>query len=337
MKYLIILFAAIIMFSCSKSEPNQNIKIYDSSIESIIDVYSEIEILADSISLPEGPVWDKSSNSLLFVDIMNNRIHKWSELKGVSEYISPSGNTGYAPNVNLGLLGANGLAIDNDGMIILCQHGDRRLASVENIASDKPDFVTLVDKYDGKRFNSPNDLVFSNDGSIFFTDPAFGFFDLEAFQFVESEFKKLDFNGVYKFNPSSNELQLVTDQIDLPNGIGISPDNKFIYVNKMGIIDSNPKVMKIDIETNELTSLFNGKELSENYEGYFDGMIVHSSGNIFTSGPGGLLVISSGGKLMAKIDFGHITNVTFDDKESYLYVTGFANNPKVYRLKLNSK
>ena len=109
------------------------------------------------------------------------------------------------------------------------------------------------------------------------------------------------FNGVYKFNRSNNELELITDQIDLPNGIGISPDNKFIYVNKMGIIDSNPKVMKIDIETNELTTLFNGKDLSENHEGYFDGMIVHSSGNIFTSGPGGLLVISPVGKLMAKI------------------------------------
>ena len=82
---------------------------------------------------------------------------------------------------------------------------------------------------------------------------------------------------------------------------------------------------------------FNGKELSENHDGYFDGMIVHSSGNIFTSGPGGLLVISPVGKLMAKIDFGHITNATFDDNENYLYVTGFANNPKVYRLKLKSK
>ena len=336
MKYFLILLA-IISLNCSKSEINKKIEIYDSSIESIIDIFSEIEILADSISLPEGPVWDKSSNSLLFVDIMNNKIHKWSELKGVSEYIYPSGNTGYAPNVNLGLLGANGLAIDNDGKIILCQHGDRRLASVENIATDNPNFQTIVDKYDGKRFNSPNDLVFSNDGSIYFTDPAFGFFDLEAFQFVESEFKKLDFNGVYKYNRSNNELELITDQIDLPNGIGISPDNKFIYVNKMGIIDSNPKVMKIDIETNELTTLFNGKDLSENHEGYFDGMIVHSSGNIFTSGPGGLLVISPVGKLMAKIDFGHITNVTFDDNENYLYVTGFANNPKVYRLKLKSK
>ena len=80
-------------------------------------------------------------------DIMNNKIHKWSESKGVLEYISPSGNTGYAPNVDLGLLGANGLAIDNDGKIILCQHGDRRLASVENIATDNPDFETIVDKY----------------------------------------------------------------------------------------------------------------------------------------------------------------------------------------------
>ena len=118
----------------------------------------------------------------------------------------------------------------------------------------------------------------------------------------------------------------------------------------MGLLDGNPKIMKIDIVKDGggnildvldekrwafVSELYDGKELSEKYEGNFDGMAVHSSGNIFTSGPGGLLVISPEGDLMAKIDFGHLTNATFDDDESYLYVTGFVNNPKVYRIKLN--
>ena len=314
--------------------PNPKIEIYNSSIESIIDVSSEIEVLADSISLPEGPVWDSNSKSLLFVDVMGNKLYKWNETDGTSEYISPSGNTGYAPNVDFGLLGANGLAINSNGDIVVCQHGDRRVALIENSPSTNPNFVTVVDNFEGKKFNSPNDLVYASDGSFYFTDPAFGFFNLETFQFVEDEVKNLDFNGVYKFNPSDNKLSLVTKEIDLPNGIGLSPDNDTLYVNKMGLLDGNPRIISIDLKTNESSILFDGKELSESYEGNFDGMTVHSSGNIFTSGPGGLLVISPEGDLMAKIDFGHLTNATFNDDESYLYVTGFVNNPKVFRIKL---
>ena len=315
--------------------PNPKIEIYNSSIESIIDVSSEIEVLADSISLPEGPVWDSNSKSLLFVDVMGNKLYKWNEADGTSEYISPSGNTGYAPNVDFGLLGANGLVINSDGNIVVCQHGDRRVALIENAPSTNPNFVTVVDNFEGKKFNSPNDLVYASDGSFYFTDPAFGFFNLQTFQFVEDEVKKLDFNGVYNFNPNDNKLSLVTKEIDLPNGIGLSPDNNTLYVNKMGLLDGNPRIISLNLETNESSILFDGKELSESYEGNFDGMTVHSSGNIFTSGPGGLLVISPEGDLMAKIDFGHLTNATFDDDESYLYVTGFVNNPKVYRIKLN--
>ena len=321
--------------SDEKPVPNPKIEIYNSSIESIIDVSSEIEVLADSISLPEGPVWDSNSKSLLFVDVMGNKLYKWNEADGTSEYISPSGNTGYAPNVDFGLLGANGLVINSDGNIVVCQHGDRRVALIENAPSTNPNFVTVVDNFEGKKFNSPNDLVYASDGSFYFTDPAFGFFNLQTFQFVEDEVKKLDFNGVYNFNPNDNKLSLVTKEIDLPNGIGLSPDNNTLYVNKMGLLDGNPRIISINLETNESSILFDGKELSESYEGNFDGMTVHSSGNIFTSGPGGLLVISPEGDLMAKIDFGHLTNATFDDDESYLYVTGFVNNTKVYRIKLN--
>lgn len=333
-KSLILL--VLILVCCSKPEPNPKIEIYNASIESIIDIYSEIEIIADSIGLPEGPVWDSKSNSLLFTDVMANKIYSWNVIDGVSDFIVPSGNTGYAPNIDFGLLGANGLAINNDGRLILCQHGDRRLATIETKSSINPNFSTVIDNFEGNRFNSPNDLVLADDGSIYFTDPAFGFFNFDAFEFVEDEIKKLNFNGVYKFNTNNNKLSLVTDKIDLPNGIGISPDNKVLYVNKMSFLDGNPKIIKIDINNYEQTELFDGKELMEIYKGYFDGMTVHSSGNIFTTGPGGLLVVSNEGKLMAKIDLGHLTNVTFDDDEGYVYATGFVDNPKVFRIKVKN-
>ena len=121
MKHFSLIYFLILFISCSSPEknPNAKIEIYDDLVLEIIDIYSEIEELADSISLPEGPVWDKASNSLLFVDVMGNKLYKWNEEEGTREYISPSGNTGYAPNIDLGLLGANGLYIDENGDIII--------------------------------------------------------------------------------------------------------------------------------------------------------------------------------------------------------------------------
>ncbi|MAJ31805.1 MAG: gluconolactonase [Flavobacteriaceae bacterium] len=336
MKKYIILITVFLLCSCQQKAKEQNVKIriIEEGITSIIDPYAEIEILADSIALPEGPVWDTNTNTLFFSDVINNSVHSWNKNEGVKTHISPSGNTGYADNLGEGILGANGLKLTSSGSLILCQHGDRRLALIENIATTEPEFSTLVDNYNGKRLNSPNDMSIAKDGSIYFTDPPFAFFDLQAFSFVETEMRELDFNGVFKLSPNAQKLELITDQIDVPNGIALSPDQKTLYVNKMGMLDGNPEVKKIDLETLKVETLFSGKELAGQFEGNFDGMKVHSSGNIFTSGPGGLLVISPEGELKASIDFGHITNCAFDDDEEYLYATGFVNNPKIFRIKL---
>ena len=135
MKYVIIGFSTFLFIFCNnpKPIPNPKVHIYDQSFDSIINEFSEIEVLADSISLPEGPVWDESSKSLLFVDIVNNKVLKWNEKGGVTDFIMPSGNTGYAPNLGEGLLGANGLSLDSEGELILCQHGDRRIATIKGI------------------------------------------------------------------------------------------------------------------------------------------------------------------------------------------------------------
>ena len=337
MRNILNLMIISLLLSCSNNEKqNPSITIFDESIENIINSTAEIEELVDSLFIPEGPVWDESSNSLLFVDVLSNKLYKWNEENGASEYISPSGNTGYAPNLGQGILGANGLAIDSEGNILACQHGDRRIARIANKSSNDPMFETIVDNFEGQTFNSPNDLTISKDGSIYFSDPAFGFFDLDSFQFVDSELRQLDFNGIYKFNPKTKITELITKDIDLPNGLALSPDEKTLYINKMGMLDSNQRMMKVNLENNELETFFEDKELSEKYEGNFDGMKVHSSGNIFTTGPGGILVISPEGKLKAQLDFGPITNCAFDTDEEYLYVTGFIGNEKVYRIKLNN-
>ena len=144
-----------------------------------------------------------------------------------------------------------------EGNIIVCQHGDRRLAKVSNSSSNDPAFETVVDNFEGNAFNSPNDLAISNDGSIYFSDPAFGFFDLNSYQFVDSELKGLDFNGIYKYSPETEKAELITKDIDLPNGLALSPDEKTLYVNKMGMLDSNPQIIKINLETNHKKLFYN--------------------------------------------------------------------------------
>ena len=167
MRNILNLMIISLLLSCSNNEKqNPSITIFDESIENIIISTAEIEELVDSLFIPEGPVWDESSKSLLFVDVLSNKLYKWNEENGASEYISPSGNTGYAPNLGQGILGANGLAIDNEGNILACQHGDRRIARIANKSSSDPMFETIVDNFEGQTFNSPNDLTISKDGSI---------------------------------------------------------------------------------------------------------------------------------------------------------------------------
>ena len=134
----------------------------------------------------------------MFTDIINNKVLKWNEKEGVSDYIYPSGNTGYAPNSGEALLGANALNFDSNGNLILCQMGDRRVSIIKNSSTTNPVFETLVDNFQGKRLNSPNDIIISKDGFYYFSDPAFGFFNLETFQFVESELKDLNFSDYWK-------------------------------------------------------------------------------------------------------------------------------------------
>ena len=338
MKKLLLIVTIIANHSCKNlsNYESADIRVYDESILSIIDLSSKIEVLADSIALPEGPLWDEKSNSLLFTDIINNKVLKWNEKEGVADYIYPSGNTGYAPNSGEALVGANALNFDSNGNLILCQMGDRRVSIIKNSSTTNPVFETLVDNFQGKRLNSPNDIIISKDGFYYFSDPAFGFLNLDTFQIVDSEYREIDFHGIYKFNPKNRDLSLVTNEVSVPNGLALSPDQKHLYIKKMGVFDNNPKVLKLNLETKKISTLFDGKEISEEYGGDFDGIKVHSSGNIFFSGGGGILIINPDGKLMARINFGNATNCAFDKEEKYLYVTGHLDNPKVYRMKLKS-
>ena len=324
MKKLKLIFILIPYILLSQEVTNSDITVFEESVLSIINKNAKIEILADTFIVAEGPLWDMSQNRLIFTDVRQNKIFTWDENDGVREYISPSGSTGYAPSFSDGGIGANGLAFDESGNIILCQHGDRRLAFLTNLGSKNPKFTTIVDNFEGKRFNSPNDLAISKSGDIYFTDPPYGFKNFS------DKYREINFNGVYKYS-KDGEVFLISSNMSRPNGIALSLDEKYIYVNNSDP-QNDPKILRFKTSNFEEKLFFDGTELSEKYPGGFDGLKVHSSGNIFTTGPNGVLIISPNGKLLAMINYGKkITNCNFDNKEEYLYVTGFDD---ISRIKL---
>lgn len=312
-----------IIFINAYTQVNNDVTIYKNSALSLVDQNSKIEVLGDSFIVAEGPLWDSKNNRLLFTDVRQNKLFSWDENSGISEYIVPSGSTGYAPSFKDGGIGANGITFNKKGQIVLCQHGDRRVAVVSNIKDSNPQFNTIIDNYNGKRFNSPNDLSISKNGDIYFTDPPYGFKNFS------DKFRELDFNGVYKYSVDGS-LKLISKEMTRPNGIALSLDEKYIYVNNSDRND--PKIMRFNSKSFKGKVFFDGSELVKKFKGGFDGLKIHSSGNIFTTGPNGILILSPKGTLLATINYGKaITNCNFDTNEEYLYVTGFND---ISRIKL---
>ena len=314
---------SFIIFINSYGQVNNDVTIYKNSALSLVDQDSKIEILGDSFVVAEGPLWDAENNQLIFSDVRQNKLFSWDENNGINEYIVPSGSTGYAPSFKDGGIGANGITFNKKGQIVLCQHGDRRLAFVSNIKDNNAQFTTIIDNYNGKRFNSPNDLAISKNGDIYFTDPPYGFKNFN------NKFRELDFNGVYKYSVDGR-IKLITKEMTRPNGIALSIDEKYIYVNNSDRDD--PKIMRFNSKSFKGKVFFDGTKLVKTFKGGFDGLKIHSSGNIFTTGPNGILILSPKGSLLATINYGKaITNCNFDTNEEYLYVTGFND---VSRIKL---
>jgi gluconolactonase len=258
--------------------------------------------------------------------VPTNTIYQWTEEKGASIYLTPSGYTGEAPRG--GEPGSNGLTLDVEGNLLLCQHGDRRIAMMNtSIAEPASDFTTISDTYNGKRFNSPNDLVFHN-YDIYFTDPAYG---LE--KQMDDPKKELPFQGMYRI-PAEGQVQLMIDSLTRPNGIGFSPDGKKMYVAN----SDSEKARWYEYSINDSLKITSGKivwdatEQAKTEKGLPDGLKVDAQGNIFATGPGGIWIFSGDGKLLGKIKLEEATSncaLTADGKT--LFVT---NDMLVLKIKL---
>ena len=326
-KYLSICLMLSFLVLQSQKTKIGSLEFLDPRMEELIDKNAKIELLAEGFDWAEGPVWVDRLNGVLFSDVPNNKVYMWNEKKGLSIFLEPSGMTNYSPTNKSD--GSNGLALDKNGNLILCQHGDRTIARLKKWNFKKPSFDIIVEKYEGKRLNSPNDLVFDKSGSIYFTDPPYGLKIQD-----DDPLKELNFNGIYRWSESKG-IELLSKSMKRPNGIILSEDEKTVYVGNSD--KDNNVIIAFDNNKNGLVNervFFDGNKLSKNRVGLFDGLKLHSSGIIFTTGPGGVLLLDSKGKHLGTIMPGKATaNCAFDSDESYLYLT---SDNVLARIKLKS-
>jgi gluconolactonase len=289
----------------------------DPAIDSLVPSDAVIEVLAEGFEWSEGPVWISDGEYLLFSDVPQNKIFQWKEGEGHRLWLEPSGYTGEIPRG--GEPGSNGLLLDAQNRLILCQHGDRRVARLDvPLTAPEPVFITLADRYDGKRFNSPNDAVFDSSGALYFTDPPYGLPEGPS-----DPTKEISFNGVYRL-AIDGRVTLLTDELSRPNGIALSPDEKTLYV-----ANSDPaRAIWMAYDLLPDGAIGNGRLFFDaaawvpERAGLPDGLKVDDAGNLFATGPGGVLVFSPDGRHLGTLRTTQATaNCAFGENESSLYMT----------------
>lgn len=341
--FTFLLFGLLLLNSCKESpkektefpanEPENNkaisnnwesiekafyIEILDGEGLAVIKENAPIKVVADGFQWTEGPLWIENGKFLLFSDVMANTIYKLDSNDNLSTFLKPSGYTGdgtYSPEP-----GSNGLILDENGELILMQHGDRRVAKLNaTLKNPKPEFTTLVGDFEGLKLNSPNDGFLDKEGNLYFTDPPYG-----LPQQMKDSTKELDFQGVYCLL-KTGELKLL-DKLSRPNGITQSPDGKVLYV---AVSDPQHAVWyQYDIKS---AGVLENKKLfydateyvnSKPPYGLPDGMKTNSEGYLFASGPDGIWIFSPTAKLIARIHTGQATsNCAFNTNESKLFIT----------------
>ncbi len=297
----------------------------DPALDELLPRGAAIEKLAEGFDWIESPLWVKEGGYLLFSEIPLNSIYRWEDGRGVSLFMRPAGYSG--DRTDLREPGTNGLVLDAQGALLMCQHGNRRIAKLPSLAQPGSQQVALAEKFDGHRLNSPNDLVVHSSGDLFFTDPPYGLSRKDGGDPVQDPDKELSFQGVYRLDPQGN-VSLVTDQLERPNGIALSPDEKTLYVANSHA--PRPIILALDVRPDRSTEnprvFFDGTALMTSrpeLKGAFDGMTVDTAGNLFATGPGGVLILTPAGKHLGTIATGEATsNCEFGGKDGKtLYVT----------------
>lgn len=306
------------VFSCRVTEERNeifgSIERTDPRLDQLIDPAATLEILSEGYEWSEGPLWIASEKMLLFSDVPTNTVYKWTEEDSIEVFLRPSGYTGLTPSGSEEQ-GSNGLALTPDGKLVLCQHGDRRLAILDApLNAPQSKYTSLADNYGGKKFNSPNDVAIRKNGDYFFTDPPYG---------LPKDLKQeTPFQGVYKL--SNGTVTLLVDSLTRPNGVAFFPDEKTLI-----IANSDPKkAIWYAYDVSENDSLTNGRifydatAAAKTEAGLPDGLKIDKRGNVFATGPGGIWIFDKYAKLLGKIKVPTATaNCAFSTDEKTLFLT----------------
>ncbi|HEU4780972.1 MAG TPA: SMP-30/gluconolactonase/LRE family protein [Steroidobacteraceae bacterium] len=288
---------------------------WDPAMDAIVPKDWKIEKLAEGFGWAEGPIWVKSGGYLLFTDVPGNKMWKWSEKGGLEKFLDPSGAANPDPNV-WREAGANGLTILDKKSILLADTGSRMIQKLDLKTKKKTPFAS---HYDGKKFSSPNDVVRMKSGVVFLTDPPYGFK-----KFDDAPEKEQPFNGVYRV-AKDGSVSVVEKELHRPNGVALSPDERTLYVAQSELSKAIIMAYSLDADGN-----VTGKTLFHDFTdlvgqkapGLPDGLTVATDGTIFTTGPGGVLVLSKDGKRLGRISNGKATaNCKFGDDGKTLYLT----------------
>jgi gluconolactonase len=284
----------------------------DPRLNDLLTPEARLDVISSGFDWSEGPVWVPAEKALLFSDIPRNSVMIWREGHGTELYLKPSGYTGRADYGREP--GSNGLTLDRQGRLVSCEHGDRRVS----VLTTNGGKMTLVDRFEGKRLNSPNDLAYRTNGDLYFTDPPYGLpkqWDDPA--------RELDFSGVYRLTPDG-KLTLLTKELSRPNGIAFSPDERTLYV-----ANSDPKrAIWMSFPVNGDGNLGAGKVFADvtdmvgKHKGLPDGLKIDAKGNLWATGPGGVHIYAPDGKRLGRIETGEATaNCAWGDDGSTLYIT----------------
>jgi gluconolactonase len=294
----------------------------DPALDAVIPADAKLEKLAGGFQFVEGPVWVPGGNYLLFSDPNANNIYRWTPDGQISVFRTKSGYAGF----NVGEYhqpGSNGLTLDREGRVTINEHGNRRVTRIERTGA----VTVLADRYQGKRLNSPNDLVYKSDGSLYFTDPPFG-----LPRVFGDTAKDLPFSGVYRVK--DGELTLLVRDLTGPNGIAFSPDEKYLYVDNWD--PARKVIMRYQVSPDG--TLSNGSVFfdvtSLPGDDAWDGLKVDERGNLYAAGPGGIYILSPEGRHLGTIVTPeHAANIAWGDADGRtLYITASTG---LYRLRMN--
>jgi len=304
---------------------NVEVEKFDPEMDAIVGPNPKIFKLAEGFKFTEGPIWVSEDHALLFSDPNSNIIYRFvdkgDQTGALSIFRTPSGYAG-ADIAEYGQPGSNGLTRDPQGRLTMNEHGNHRVSRLEDDGS----VTVLADRYQGKRLNSPNDLVYRSDGALFFTDPPFG-----LPKFFADPRKALPFSGIYSLY--QGKLKLQSKALSGPNGIALSPDEKYLYIGNWD--DHNKVVMRYEVTA--AADLKNGKLFFDMTnaagEEALDGIKVDQHGNLYVSGPGGLWVLSPAGKHLGTIYAPrHVHNMAWGEQGKTLYLCA---GSALYRMRLN--